>query len=259
MSVLDFLGEILLAGFDAHWHTSRSARAGCSFKRTRSTPQSASSLGNACTHTLATAARRSGSAGSSTTRTSLPEERELTAHSALTLARRSGDWALVDAILATWRTTGEVHKRFYRDAAKAHAKHQRAFEQEPGELGRLAIALNEHPNPDDARKLLSLSEFYADRGGAGLVLHARADAHQALGEQAEAHRAEPRRASPTRTSGGWPGHGSRAPPSRPRPSRSPSRPRGGRFSGTTTPGSYTPLRCSWRTAGARPTACPRRL
>jgi hypothetical protein len=119
-----------------------------------------------------------------------PEERELTAHSALTLAQRSGDWGLVGKILGTWKAIGRGHKRFYRDAMKAYERHWPASEREVGELARLAIALNERPDPDDARKLLSLTEFYAERGGAGLLLHARADAHQVLGEQERSQRAE---------------------------------------------------------------------
>ena len=120
----------------------------------------------------------------------LPEERELTAHSALTLAQRSGDWDLVGKILRTWKRIGEDHKRFYRDATRAHERHWPAFEREVTELQKLANALNERPDPNDARKLLSLTESYAERGGVGFLLHARADAQQALGEQARSQRTE---------------------------------------------------------------------
>jgi tetratricopeptide (TPR) repeat protein len=119
-----------------------------------------------------------------------PGERDLTAHSALTLARRSGDWALVGKILGTWQTIGSHHKRFYRDAVKAYERHRPAFDQEWGDVAALAGALNERPDPDSARRLLSLTESYADRGGAGFVLHARADAHQALGDHLSSQHAE---------------------------------------------------------------------
>ena len=119
-----------------------------------------------------------------------PEERELTAHSALTLAQRSGDWLLVGQILQTWQTIGERHKRFYRDAAKAYDNHWPAFKREIGELERLSSELNARPAPGAARALLSQTEFYSERGGVGLLLHWRAEAHEVLGEQAPSQRAE---------------------------------------------------------------------
>lgn len=119
-----------------------------------------------------------------------PHEQELTAHSALTLAQRSGDWELVRTILDTWKKVGESHKRCYRDAEKAYEKHRPAFLQEEGELIRLARAIHERPDVGDARRLLSLTASYAEHGGAGLALPGRAEAHDVLGEHVQSERAD---------------------------------------------------------------------
>jgi hypothetical protein len=119
-----------------------------------------------------------------------PGERELTAHSAITLAQRSGDWLLVSQILDTWATLGERHRRFYRDGLQARRRNWQTYERELNELGVLGSAVSQHADRRAARNLLSLTESYAARGGPGVALHARADAHQLLGEPVLAQRTE---------------------------------------------------------------------
>ncbi len=115
------------------------------------------------------------------------QNKQRCAHSALTLAERSGDWGLVGEILTTWRGLGPTHARFYREASQRYELARELFERTQARLWSLSDGVVIHGYLDAARTLLNETEA-DDVGLSRFSLYLRSFAHSALDELSLAFR-----------------------------------------------------------------------
>lgn len=108
------------------------------------------------------------------------EAKKRCAHSALSLAELSGDFALVEKVLTQWRAVGPGHARFYRDGLRRLDARSPAFNRTIDALRRTVDALVDRRDPVAAERLLGATESLVRDGGRGEIIALRALAMEVL-------------------------------------------------------------------------------
>jgi len=109
------------------------------------------------------------------------EAKQRCAHSALSLAELSRDLALVEKVLARWRTLGPTHARFYRDGKRRLDAESPAFHRQVMSLRANIRALLEQQDPGAAERVLLATDPSVDGWLRGEMLALRARAMELLG------------------------------------------------------------------------------
>lgn len=108
-------------------------------------------------------------------------DRKACAHSAVSLARRAGDWALVGEVVEAWPRLGEGHERFYRDA-RAEVRDRQDALRRTSEAHNLMARRLAAGDVTVARQFLKDTEAYAVARGIASVLYFRAHALYITGD-----------------------------------------------------------------------------